>query len=761
VRVFVLRRVRVKRRAFLLSALGVSGALVVGWALAPPASRLGAASRSRPVALNGWIRVADDGTVGIVVPRSEMGQGVWTALPMLVAEELEVPLDRVRVEPAGDDAIYGNVSVFAQSLPFHPDQADTPGARIAGWFVSKIARDLGVQVTGGSSSVRDAWEPMRQAGAAARSMLVEAAARRWGVPAERLAARDGVVRGADGREAGYGELAAEAALLAPPARIELKQPAQFRLIGQPVPRIDSADKSSGRTVYGIDVRLPGMLYAAIRGCPQLGGTIRSFDAAPAERMPGVVRVSRYRGGNGCAPGVAVIARSHWQAREALDRVRVEWNGGTAQAVDGEQLVRQMRQALAGPGGWVFFRQGDAIGALRSAHRVVQADYEAPWLAHATMEPMNCTAQQVDGRLKLWAPTQAPGLARRVAARVSGMDAGRIDLTVTPLGGGFGRRLESDFLVPAVELAGQMAPAPVQVLWSREEDFSHDFYRPAALARFQAGVDAAGRVVAWVSRTASDAIGPQFLRRVFPLPPLDTEDATTAEGHFDQAYEFELRHSSHIRTASPVPIGNWRSVGHSHNAFFTESFIDELANATAADPVQFRLALLKRHPRHRAVLELAAREAGWEAAPAAGRARGVALHESFGSIVAQVAEVSLQDGQPRVHRVVCAIDCGIAVNPRIVAQQMEGAVNFGLSAALFERITIRDGRIEQQNFPQYPLLRFSDAPEVETHIVPSARPPAGVGEPGTPPIAPAVANAVFALTGQRRRSLPLGAGRSGA
>lgn len=743
-----------RRRAFLLGALGVAGGLVVGWAVSPPASRLGAASRSRPAALNGWVRVADDGTVGVSVPRSEMGQGVWTALPMLVAEELEVPLEQVRVEPASDDPIYGNVAVFVQSLAFHPDEADSAGAHLSAWFVSKISRRLGLQITGGSSSVSDAWEPMRQAGAAARLMLIEAAARRWGVPPSTLSARDGIVRDARGRSAGYGELAAAAARLAPPALIPLKAPGEFRLIGRPVPRIDSADKTSGQTIYGIDVRLPGMLYAAIRGCPGFGGSVVSMDAAEAERMPGVLRVARYGGGSGCVPGVAVVARSHWQAREALARVRVQWGSDGIEAVDGGELVRRMRKALDAPGGWVFFRRGDALAALGSAARVVQAEYEAPWLAHATMEPMNCTAQLVEGRLKLWAPTQAASLARRVAARASGLDAAHIDLTVLPLGGGFGRRLESDFVVAAVQLALETAPAPVQVLWSREEDFSHDFYRPAAVARFRAGIDGAGRVVAWVSRTASDAVGPQFLGRALRLPDFGSPDATTAEGHSDQAYEFDLRHCSHAHTALPVPIGNWRSVGHSHNAFFTESFIDELAYATAADPVQFRLALLKRHPRHRAVLELAAARSGWGGAPPPGRGRGVALHESFGSIVAQVAEVSVQDGQPRVHRVVCAIDCGIAVNPRIVEQQIEGAVNLGLSAALYERITIREGRVEQQNLPEYPLLRISDAPEVETHIVPSARPPAGVGEPGVPPIAPAVANALFALTGVRRRSLPL-------
>ena len=740
-----------RRRAFLLSALGASGALIVGWAVAPPASRLGSPSRSQPVALNGWVWISADGIVKVAMPRSEMGQGVSTALPMLVAEELDVPLESVRVVPAGDEAIYGNVALF---LSPHADPADGLGERLTSWFVSKFARDLGVQITGGSSSVRDAWIPMREAGAAARHMLIEAAARRWRVPASSCSARHGIVTDAAGRSLGYGELAAAAAQLAPPARIELKRPDQFRLIGRAVSRRDGAEKVTGSALYGIDVRPPGMLHAAIRGCPVLGGTLGSFEAGEAERMPGVIRIVPYRGGAGCAPGVAVVARSHWEAEQALARIRIEWNAGNGELPDSGQLMGAMRQALDAPDGWVFVAQGDAVGALRSAHRVVQAQYEAPWLAHATMEPMNCTAQWADGRLKLWAPTQAASFARRVAARFSGIGQDRIDLTVTQLGGGFGRRLESDFLVPAVELAMLLAPAPVQVLWSREEDFGHDFYRPAAVARFQAAIDASGRVFAWVSRTASDAIGAQFLGRALPFMRFETKDATTAEGHFDQPYEFEQRHCSHVKVASKVPIGNWRSVGHSHNAFFTESFVDELAHATGADPVQFRLALLQHHPRHRAVLQLAALNGDWGGPLPPQRARGVALHESFGSIVAQVAEVSMQDGQPLVHRVVCAIDCGIAINPRIIAQQVEGSVNFGLSAALRERIAIRQGRVEPLNFVQYRTLRFAQAPSIETYVVPSTRPPAGVGEPATPPIAPAVANAVFALTGVRRRSLPL-------
>jgi isoquinoline 1-oxidoreductase subunit beta len=748
----------VKRRAFVLSALGAGGSLLLGWSVSPPASRLGAPSAEpdglRPVALNGWIRIHPDSTVGIAVPRCEMGQGVWTALPMLVAEELEVEVDRVRVEAADDDPIFANLAAFAQVLPVHPDRIGSTAACLEQWFLVKIGRELGLQITGGSSSVADAWLPMRQAGAAARSMLLQAAARRWSVPVASCRARKGIIDDGGQRRLSYGELAASAARLGLPARVDLKSPERFELIGRPQARVDGPDKVSGRARFGIDVRLPGMLFASVRACPSIGGELASFDGLDAEQMNGVLRVSPYEGQAGCAPGVAVVARDSWTAFRAVERVRIRWSEPAGPPLETEGLFERMRAGLEAEGGWVFERRGDAPAALRAAHQVIRARYEAPWLAHATMEPMNCTAQFEGGRLKLWVPTQVSSVVRRVAGRLSGLASDRIDLTVTLLGGGFGRRLEVDVLWPAILLARQMAPAPVQVLWPREEDMTHDFYRPAAVARFEGGLDSGGRVTSWVSRTASDAVGPQFLRRAFPWMSLEAPDKTTAEGHFDQAYEIAHRHCSHARVALPVPIGNWRSVGHSHNAFFSESFIDELAFAAGSDPLEFRRAMLRNHARHRAVLDLAAAEAGWGQTPAAGRARGIALHESFGSVVAQVAEVSLQEGQIRVHRVVCAIDCGIAVNPNLVAQQMEGAVVFGLSAALYGRITFHDGQVQQRNFPDYPILRMSQAPIVQTHIVPSRSDPSGVGEPGTPPIAAAVANALHALTGQRHRTLPL-------
>jgi isoquinoline 1-oxidoreductase beta subunit len=569
----------------------------------------------------------------------------------------------------------------------------------------------------------------------------------------------------------YGALAREAARFAVPLDIAPKSAQQRVLVGTSAPRLDIPDKVNGKAVYGSDVRLPGMLHAAVRGCPVPGGTLASLDAAEAQAMAGVVKVVTYDGAAGCAAGVGAIAADSWQAQLAVSAVKVQWNEGTAGAFTGEQLIEDMRNAFVREHGvFVFHERGDGAKALERAAHTMHGDYLAPWLAHATLEPMNCTAQwlaPVDAasagkagagvRLRIWASTQAPSFALDTAARVAGLEREQIDLQVTQMGGGFGRRLETDYLVPAIALARAVAPAPVQVLWSREEDMTHDFYRPAAVCRLQGGFDEHGRLLAWRTRSVSDAVTPQFLGRNLPLMAKASSllpDRTQAEGLWDQAYEIPHRFCDHVTVATPVPIGNWRSVGHSHMAFFTESFMDELAHAAGADPLAFRLGLLVQHPRHRAVLDLAAQKAGWGTAPASGRARGIALHESFGSIVAQVAEVSIQEGRPRVHRVVCALDCGTVINPGIVAQQVEGSVIFALSACLYGAITFRAGRVEQSNFPSYEMVRMREAPVVETCIVPSQAAPSGVGEPATPPLAPAVANAVFALTGQRLRTLPL-------
>lgn len=449
------------------------------------------------------------------------------------------------------------------------------------------------------------------------------------------------------------------------------------------------------------------------------------------------------------PAVAVLANSYWSAKLAMEALPVEWNPGAHAGLSSMEIDNGLRRQLDSEEGFAYYTSGD-VSSVDGQFKIVEAEYRAPFLAHAAMEPINCTAQLVDGKLHIWTSTQAPTFAVEAAAKTAKLKIEDVTLHMSYLGGGFGRRLEVDMVAQATAIAMQAKGRPVQVIWSREDDFAHDMYRPAALARFTAKLDKDNRVVSYVNKSASGSVTHQFLQRNLGLPPAGPDKAT-AEGEFDLPYEFPHQHIAHVIVESAVPLGNWRSVGHSHNAFFKESFIDELAVAAGKDTVEFRRSLLTRHPRHLAVLNAAVEKAG---RPEAGRALGVALHQSFGSIVAQVAEVSLQGKEIRVHKVTCAIDCGLAVNPNIIAQQMESAVVFGLCAALHGEITLQDGRVQQSNFHDYPVLRMLQAPQVDTIIMPSALPPAGVGEPATPPIAPAVANALFSLTGQRLRSLPL-------
>jgi isoquinoline 1-oxidoreductase beta subunit len=488
----------------------------------------------------------------------------------------------------------------------------------------------------------------------------------------------------------------------------------------------------------------------------LGGTPGGLDAGAALALPGVRKLVPLPAYAGSTAGFAVVGRTFWHAHRGAQAVQVSWRQRAAGALDSRDIEQRLQAALQTQAGTTFYSRGDVEAAEAQAARLVQACYHAPYLAHATMEPMNCTAQVRGGKVEVWAPTQAPGPARAIAAKVAGVPPDQVTLHVTFLGGGFGRRLEVDYVAQAVRVAMECEGLPVQLVWSREEDTTHDFYRPMAVARLSAALDAQGRVQSLRIHSAGDAITPRWMARTLPAlaGPFDLPDKTTDEGLFDQPYAFAHQHMAHVATRMGVPVGYWRSVGHSHNAFFIESFIDELAVQTQQDPVAFRRSLLRQAPRHLAVLNLAAAKAGWGGAMAAGRARGVALHESFGSIVAQVVEVSLQDGAPRVHRVVCAVDCGTVVNPGIVAQQVEGAVIFGLTAALHSAIDIRDGSVQQRNFPDYPMVKLAQAPQVETWIVPSERAPGGVGEIGVPPLAPAVGNALFLLTGKRLRALPL-------
>ncbi|MYN40848.1 molybdopterin-dependent oxidoreductase [Duganella sp. FT109W] len=747
------------RRRFILGGLAVGGALVVGWGVMPPRQRLNG-SHALPldtdsVALNGWVGIGKDGSVTVAMPRSEMGQGVYTALPMLVAEELDVPLSTVRLVQAPIDKIFGNIAMLKDGLPFHPDDTGRLKSTVS-WVVGKVARELGLIITGDSSSVKDAWEPMREAGATARAMLVAAAAAEWSVSAADCRTEDGHVLHADGRKLAYGALAVKA-VNAQPGEVRLKTPQEFKLIGKPQPRRDTPSKVNGTAIFGIDARPAGMLYAAVRMSPVIGGTVASVNSAAALKMPGVIKVVDYSAAltekTGAGAGVAVIAKSYWQARQAALALEIQWNDGPLARLSSDAIYADFAARLDKEDGHAYYQAGDmdaVEGKAAGVAKTLKAEYRAPYLAHAAMEPVNCTAQVKDGKVHVWAPTQSPGFAMEVAAKVGGVSADKVVLEVTMLGGGFGRRLDVDMVAQAVAIAKQADGYPVQMIWSREDDTTHDVYRPAALARFSATLDAAGNVLGYDNKSASGSIGHQFFKRNLGLPA-GGPDKTTAEGEFDMQYHFANQRIRHVIVDSAVPLGYWRSVGHSHNAFFKESFIDELAHAAGKDGVTFRRDLLAQHPRHLAVLNAAVARAG--AAPE-GRAHGVALHQSFGTIVAQVAEVSVEGTEIRVHRVVCAIDCGLAVNPNIIAQQAESGVIFGLSAALFGAATIKDGKIEQSNFHDYPVVRLNQAPEVETIILPSSAHPEGMGEPATPPVAPAVANAVFKLTGKRLRSLPL-------
>ena len=755
----------VTRRTVLLSGAGVAGALgalMVGWTALPPKPRL-VTSDPLPVgpgqsALNGWVKIGADNTVGIVMCKAEMGQGIYTGLAMVLAEELDADWAQVRVERAPIDKIYQNVEGMIESLPFHPDDHGMLKA-IAGRVTGKAMREFGLMLTGASSSMRDLWLPMRQAGASARAMLVAAAAGQWQVPAGECRAEAGRVLHPSGKSASFGELAAAAASQPLPESVVLKDPKTFKLIGQPRRRIEAASKMDGSARFGIDVLPPGMQYASVEMCPTLGGRVASFDAADAQKLPGVKKVLAVPGLYGSTGGVAVIADTPYHAMRAVKAVRIEWDHGATAQLSTDVIYRRLAQSLDTDDGFSFYQHGDVDAALKSAAKTIKAEYRAPYLAHATMEPMNCTVQFKDGRATVWAATQVPDMARHAVAKVLGLAPEQVDVQMQLLGGGFGRRCEVDVVAQAAAIAREAGGAPVQTIWSREQDMTHDFYRPACVARFQAGLDASGQLLGWVNTSAGQAIMPQIIERMIGVGSA-LPDRTTSEGAFDQPYEWPAARIGHEVFELPIPVGFWRSVGHSHHAFFKESFLDEVAHAAGRDPVALRAALLAKHPRHLKVLKRAAELSGWDkplpaAADGSKRARGVALHQSFGSIVAQVAEVSVStDKRIRVHRVVCVIDCGIAINPNLVRQQMESGIVYGLSAALNDEVRIEKGQVQQTNFHNNPVLRFDECPVIETEIIASNENPEGVGEPGTPPIAPAVANALFTITGQRLRSLPL-------
>jgi isoquinoline 1-oxidoreductase beta subunit len=695
------------RRDFLKTGAALGGGLLIGFVI-PVASRLAqaAATTFKP---NAYLRITPDDAVTVVVGLSEMGQGVLTSIPMLVAEELEADWSKIRIEQAPADPAFKN-PIF------------------------------GVQATGGSTSVRGHWEPMRKAGATGRDMLIAAAADTWKVDPSSCRAERGMVIHSSGKKLSYGKLASKAATLPVPTDVKLKDPKDFKILGKGAKRLDSPGKVNGTAKFGMDVHLPGMLTAVVAHSPVAGGKVKSFDADKAKAVRGVKHVVQI------ASGVAVVADSYWAAKQGRDALEIQWDEGANAALSSE-TIRKALGELADTGGAVARKDGDVAAA--TAAKKLEAVYEAPYLAHACMEPMNCTASVKPDAVEIWAGTQAQGINQAVLSQVAGVKPEQVKVNTMLLGGGFGRRFGQDFAIDAVSISKAVG-APVKLIYSREDDMKGHFYRPASYVKFSAGLDQAGNPVTFSARVACSSIS-----KAAGFPHKDGVDSFAVEGIKELPYDCPNVQVEWSEYQSGIGVWFWRSVGHSQNFFFSESFVDEMAAAAGKDPFEYRRALLAKQPRHKAVLEMAAAKAGWGTPLPAGRARGIAVCESFGSFVSEVAEVSLgNDGKVKVHRVVCAVDCGMTANPDIIKRQMESAIMFGLSAALYGKITIKDGRVEQSNFHDYPVVRMNEAPQVEVHIVSSSEKPGGVGEPGTPPIAPAVANALFALTGKRIRSLPI-------
>jgi isoquinoline 1-oxidoreductase subunit beta len=704
----------ISRRSFIRTSAAIGGGLLLGFHL--PAGRgVGPATAAQDAEVNAWIVVRPDDTVTIRIARSEMGQGSFTALAMLVAEELECDWSKVKAEYAS---------------------------------VAEHLRRNRVYVafsTGGSRSIRSSHEFLRQAGAAAREMLIAAAAQRWSVPAsECRAANSAITHQRTGRVLSFGAVAEEASRLTPPRSVTLKPPSEWRLIDKPTKRFDTRDKVLGNPVFGIDVQVPGMLHAAIRQCPVFGGTLKGYDESAIKGRRGVRQVVPL------ANAVAVVAESWWQARQALEALPVTWDEGPNTPASSASILGFLRSGLTATDPGVARNDGDVRAALARANKLVEAEYAVPFLSHATMEPMTCTAHVTADRVEVWAPTQNAEATLAAAAEAAGVPPSKVEVHVTFLGGGFGRRGFQDYTRQAVAIAKAVGK-PVKLLWSREEDIQHDFYRPISVAKLTAGLDASGMPIAWQARVAGQSI----MAAIAPNRITNGVDLHFLEGLHDMPYgvgnvrvEFAMRNTH-------VPVGFWRSVNHTQNAFYKECFLDEVAHAAGQDPYQYRRRLLSGKTKELNVLDTAAQKAGWGAPLPAGVFRGIALHESYGSHCAQVAEVSVNaKGELRVHRVVCAIDSGYIVNPDTVQAQAEGSIVYGLTAALYGEITIKNGRVEQSNFGDYEMLQIDQMPTVEVFPVPTGGFWGGIGEPFTPPIVPAVCNAIFAATGKRVRSLPL-------
>jgi isoquinoline 1-oxidoreductase beta subunit len=713
----------ISRRHFLLSTAAVGGALVLGFSL-PSQSVDAALVAPQPWTppleggqeINAWLTIGSDDAVTIRVAQSEMGQGVFTVLPMIVAEELACDWTKVHAEYAS-----ANRSLRQQ----------------------RVYQRMG---TGGSRAVRGSREYLQQAGASARVRLVTAAAQQWGVPVSECKADNGmVVHAASGRKINYGAVAAAAASVKLDAEPSIKKPEQFTLMGQPQKRLDVPLKVNGSATFGVDVRLPEMLYAAVMVCPVFGGSLASYKFDAIQAMPGVKAAVEI------PHGIAVVADSFWRAKTALEVMPVAWDLGAHANVSSADLQKLFRAGLEKEG-VVATSKGDAPAAIQRAAKVVEADYEVPYLAHATMEPMNCTAQVTPQRVDVWLGTQNPESALAAAAEISGVATENVHVHNCFLGGGFGRRSYSDDVKQAVTIAKAMAGKPVKMLWTREEDMRHDFYRPMAALRFRAGLDAQNMPVAYINRSVTHSILSQFR----PDDVKNGIDRTSVEGLANTPYAFSNLRVEHLIQNTHVPVGFWRSVGGSQNAFAIESFMDEVAHAAGKDPVELRRMLLKERADWLLVLDTLVQKGQWGKAMPKGSAQGIAIFESYGSVMGQVVEVTVSKrGEVQVERVVGAIDCGHAVNPRSIAEQLESGVAYGLTALLYGQITIEKGRVAEGNFDTYPMLRLNTMPEVETHLALSGGDKwGGIGEPSVPTLAPAVCNAIFRITGKRIRSLPL-------
>ncbi|MGC2658941.1 MAG: xanthine dehydrogenase family protein molybdopterin-binding subunit [Bryobacteraceae bacterium] len=686
-----------QRRDFLKGAAG----LMIGFYL-PGRNELQAAAPGPSAKLNAFVHIAPDETVTIMVHKVEMGQGQMTSIPMLLAEELECEWSRIRTEFAPVDKAYG-----------------------------------GFQGTVGSSGLRSSWIPVRKAGACAREMLIEAAAERWNADKSQCRAENGtVVNSATGARLTYGALAVDAAKRPVPQNVVLKKSNEFRLIGTSPKRLDTPAKINGSAQFGIDVRVPHMQYAVVARCPVFGSKLAGFDASKAKAIPGVTNVLEI------SSGVAVIADNTWTALQARKALAIRWDEGSLASLDSAAISKMFAEGVSRPGDKAR-EDGNAAAALEASSKRVEASYEAPFLAHACMEPLNCVADVRSGSCEIWASAQIQSAVMNTAATITGLHPKDIQVHTTFLGGGFGRRGANDFVAEAVEISKAIG-TPVKVTWSREDDIRHGPFRPASYARFAGGLDSDGWPIAWTTRIACGSIQGRK----------EGIDGTSVEGVEDLLYDIPNFRVEYQLSDSGIPVSYWRAVGYTQNTFFSESFVDELATAGGKDPVELRRRMLHKSPRLLAVLEMAAAKSDWGKPMPAGHARGVAVVNNIGSFTAQVAEVSVDRGKVRVHRVVCAVDCGPVVNPALVEQQIQGGIVYGLSAALKGGITIKDGRVQQGNFNDYDVLRIDEMPVVEVHIVRTDNAPGGIGEAAVPPIAPAVCNAIFAATGKRIRRLPI-------